>query len=71
MQRLPNDNTLITDSVSGRAFEVTRDKEIVWEFYNPHRAGENDEYIALVHELTRLPPDFADDWVGAAKRSNN
>jgi len=34
-QRLPNGNTLICESQEGRAFEVTRDKEIVWEFYNP------------------------------------
>jgi len=34
-QRLPNGNTLICESENGRAFEVTKDKEIVWEFYNP------------------------------------
>ena len=33
-QRLPNGNTLISDSVNGRAFEVTRNGQIVWEFYN-------------------------------------
>lgn len=35
-QRLPNDNTLITDSEAGRVFEVTPDGEIVWEFLSPH-----------------------------------
>jgi len=34
-QRLPNGNTLICESQNGRAFEVTQDNEIVWEFYNP------------------------------------
>jgi hypothetical protein len=34
-QRLPNGNTLITDSEKGRAFEVTRSGEIVWEWLNP------------------------------------
>ena len=34
-QRLPNGNTLITDSSKSRVFEVTRDGEVVWEFYNP------------------------------------
>jgi len=34
-QRLPNGNTLICDGANGRLFEVTRDKEIVWEFNNP------------------------------------
>lgn len=34
-QRLPNGNTLITETESGRVFEVTYDGEIVWEFVNP------------------------------------
>lgn len=34
-QRLPNGNTLIAESDRGRVFEITRDGEIVWEFYNP------------------------------------
>lgn len=34
-QRLPNGNTLICESPSGRVFEVTPDKELVWEFINP------------------------------------
>ena len=34
-QRLPNGNTLITNSDEGHGFEVTADGEIVWEFYNP------------------------------------
>jgi hypothetical protein len=29
-QRLPNHNTLITNSVAGECFEVTSDREIVW-----------------------------------------
>jgi hypothetical protein len=66
-QRLPNGNTLITESDNGRVFEVTRDKEIVWEFYNPHRAGEDDEYIAMVPEMVRLPPGFPDHWARSAE----
>ena len=62
-QRLPNGNTLITESDGGRAFEITGGGEIVWEFYTPHRAGENDEYIATVAEMQRLPPDFPTDWL--------
>ena len=34
-QRLPNGNTLITDSNAGRIFEVTHDCEIVWEYISP------------------------------------
>ena len=61
-QRLPNGNTLITESDFGRAFEVTPGGMIVWEFFNPHRAGEHGRYIASLLELVRLPPDFPVDW---------
>ena len=33
--RLPNGNTLITETIRGRVIEVTPDHEIVWEFMNP------------------------------------
>jgi hypothetical protein len=57
-QRLPNGNTLITESENGRALEVTHDKRVVWEFYNPHRAGDHGELVAVLFEMIRLPPDF-------------
>ncbi len=62
-QRMPNGNTVVTESDYGRAFEVTPDGEIVWEFVNPHRAGPRNELIATLFELVRLPPDFPLDWV--------
>jgi hypothetical protein len=34
-QRLPNGNTLIVDPDNNRLFEVTRDKEVVWEIFCP------------------------------------
>ena len=34
-QRLSNGNTLIAQSTKGRAFEVTKDDKIVWDYYNP------------------------------------
>jgi hypothetical protein len=57
-QRLPNGNTLITESENGRALEVTRDGRVVWELYNPHRAGERGELVAVLFEVLRLPADF-------------
>ncbi|MCP4641897.1 MAG: hypothetical protein GY851_15755 [bacterium] len=54
-QRLPNGNTLIVESDQGRAFEVTPEKEIVWEYVNPHRAGDDDQYIAVLFHVVRLP----------------
>lgn len=62
-ERLPNGNTLITESNRGRAFEVAYDKTIVWEFVNPHRAGKNNEFIATLFEVNRLSPDFPLDWL--------
>jgi hypothetical protein len=35
-QRLPNGNTLIVDPDNGRMFEVTLDKELVWECFCPY-----------------------------------
>jgi hypothetical protein len=37
-QRLPNGNTLICEGCDGRIFEVTLDKDVVWEYVNPHFA---------------------------------
>ncbi len=61
--RLPNGNTLITETNKGRVFEVTPSKEIVWEFLNPNRAGPNQDLIAAVFELLRLPANFPIDWI--------
>ncbi len=63
--RLPNGNTLVSESDAGRAFEVTPSGEIVWEFLNPHRAGENGELVATLFEMVRLPPDFPTGWAQA------
>jgi hypothetical protein len=37
-QRLPNGNTLICDGPAGRFFEVTPEKETVWEYVNTYPA---------------------------------
>jgi hypothetical protein len=62
-QRLPNGNTLITDSDDGRAFEITSKKRKVWEFFNPNRAGSNKEFVAVIPEMVRLQPDFPLHWL--------
>lgn len=38
-QRLANGNTLVTSTHGGHLFEVTPDKEVVWEFVSPVFAG--------------------------------
>jgi hypothetical protein len=62
VQRLPNGNTLITESDAGRALEVTPKGEIVWQFHNPRRGGDRNQYIATLPEVLRLPADFAEGW---------
>ena len=62
-QRLPNGNTLITESDNGRAFEVTPDESIVWEYYTPNRAGEGGRFIATLFEVIRLEPDIGLTWL--------
>lgn len=39
VQRLKNQNTLITEAASGRLFEVTPEGEICWEYVVPHLAS--------------------------------
>ena len=56
-QRLPNQNTLITETDTGRAFEVTPEGEIVWQFLNPHRTGPDNTYVASLFALDRIAPE--------------
>lgn len=62
-QRLPNGNTLITESDWGRAFEVTREKEIVWEFASPHRSQDDPSLVAVLCDVTRLDKKFSLGWL--------
>jgi len=61
--RLLNGNTLIADTNHGRAFEVTRQGEVVWNYYNPHRAGKRKQFIAKLFEIQRVPRDFVAGWL--------
>lgn len=63
VQRLPNGNTLINESDNGRAFEVTQDGRIVWEYINPSRAGEGLRYIAVIRSLDRIDPQSLSHWL--------
>lgn len=65
-QRLPNGNTLITESDAGRVFEVTVSGEVVWEFLNPHRVGGDANLVATVFEMIRIDPDLDLDWIEEA-----
>ena len=67
VQRLPNGNTLLIESDEGRALEIVPDGGVVWEYFNPQRAGPNDEFIAALFDLRRLPLDFPIEWTGEAR----
>jgi hypothetical protein len=56
VQRLANGNTLVTESTSGRAFELTPSNEVVWRWTSPYRAGPNGEGVAVLVEVLRLDP---------------
>lgn len=53
-QRLPNGNTLITEGPTGRVFEVTSQKKIVWEYINPSPTGARN----AVYRAYRLPYEW-------------
>ncbi|RVX75194.1 hypothetical protein B0A52_00546 [Exophiala mesophila] len=59
-QRLPNGNTLVTEAVFGRMFEVTSTGEMVFEYVNPHLA----DYAKLeAPELQEIGFDFPSNAV--------
>lgn len=53
-QRLANGNTLISEDKSGRVFEVTPEKEIVWDVRGPHRISRAHRYDP--NYCPQLPP---------------
>jgi len=62
VQRLPNGNTLVTESERGRAFEITPDKQIVWEYYHPEKQSasnsshpENYGRRQWIYRMVRYP----------------
>ena len=58
-ERLPNGNTLITESDRGRAFEITPRGEIVWEFLIPE-LQEKEKRRPTIYRMMRItnPKDY-------------
>lgn len=52
-QRLPNGNTLITESSGGRAIEVTSAGAVVWDYRSPWRVG---DHLAMLFRAQRIDP---------------
>ena len=64
--RLPNGNTLITESDGGRLFEVTKPGKIVWNYINPVRAQreqDGQQVIPIVSWAERIDPSTLDPKV--------
>jgi arylsulfotransferase ASST len=45
-RRLPNGNTLVTEGLFGRMFQVTPDKQVVWEYINPRFYADSDGVLS-------------------------
>ncbi len=54
VSELENGNLLISESQRGRAFEVTRDGEKVWEFFNPHIDDPGKR--SIIYQMRRYKP---------------
>ena len=54
-QRLPNGNTLITEGSDCRIFEVTSEKEVVWEYYAPFNTKDGYIYRAYRYPYSYVP----------------
>jgi hypothetical protein len=64
VQRFPNGNTLIGESGRGRAFEVTPEGEVVWEYRTPHRGKKNQPAALRVERYS--PSEIAIEAADAA-----
>ena len=57
-QRLPNGNTLIVEGAYSRAFEVTPEKEIVWEYVGPAAETEPGLIEHVLYRVYRVPYEW-------------
>jgi hypothetical protein len=57
-ERLSNGNTMICDSQMGRVFEVTEEKEVVWEYVSPFRSKKQDQYTNFMWRAHRYSCDY-------------
>jgi hypothetical protein len=56
-QRLPNGNTLVNEGMDGRIFELTLEKEIVWEYVSPY-FDDADVRSHRVYRAYRVPYEW-------------
>src|SRR5690606_19055141 len=63
--RLPNGDTVVVDSDSGRAVEVTPEGEVVWDYVTPDRVDDG-RLVANLLDVQPLPADLPMAWATAA-----
>lgn len=71
VQQLPNGNFLVTDNpAGGHAFEVTPDKEIVWEWATPFKdpSGKTGKEI---YRVVRVPHGLVADFANSEPAKND
>jgi outer membrane protein assembly factor BamB len=68
-QRLPNGNTLITESERGRIIEVSPDGRVVWEYVNPATIREQPFLLPGILRAERIPAGFSSTWFAGDRRS--
>lgn len=66
-QRFVNGNTLVTESDTGRVFEITEDGKLVWEWYNPLFSNQGR---SIVYKMKRFEPGVVDAWMAKAGRTS-
>lgn len=57
VQRLPNGNTLICEGMEARLFEVTPDRDVVWDFTNPF---DDEGALGNVYQCRRYDPEYVE-----------
>ena len=67
VQRLPNGNTLICECDAGHLFEVTPDKEVVWDFLSPFVAQGGHHLGKRIHRATRYTPSYVEPLLKSRK----
>jgi DNA-binding beta-propeller fold protein YncE len=51
---LSNGNLLVVETDRGRAFELTPEKRIVWEYRSRYRAGAQRQHVAGIYSMQRI-----------------
>ena len=68
-QRLPNGNTLICECDAGHLFEVTPEKEVVWDFWSPF-VGQGPHHLGKrIHRATRYAQEAVEPLLQSRKDS--